>query len=43
MITDPTMQRVIDMWYDCINDASEHDLMHLVYAYLDAINDYDYH
>ena len=32
----------IDWVYDDLNDAHEHDLMHIVYMCLDYINDEDY-
>ena len=32
----------IDYVYDDLNDASEHDLMHIVYMSLDYINEGDY-
>ena len=32
----------IDWVYDDLNDASEHDLMHIVYMSLDYINEGDY-
>jgi len=38
------MSEIIDFtndWYDLLNDAFNHDLMALVYIYLDAIEDSD--
>ena len=30
-----------NFWYDSLNDAIEHNLMELFYAYIDAIEDTD--
>ena len=38
------MNEIIDYtneWYDSLNDAINHNLMELVYAYIDAIEDTD--
>jgi|TARA_R100001463_G_scaffold3116_7_gene12800 hypothetical protein len=39
-LTDRELAIVTDEVYDCMNDAHTHDLMHIVYIYLDYFNDY---
>ena len=34
---------ITDDTYDSINDASNHDLMHIVYCYLDYFEEYGNH
>ena len=33
--------RIIDDWYDGLNDAHDHTITHLVYGYLEAITEYE--
>jgi len=33
-------EQYVDFWWDAINDASEHDLMHIMYIYLEFFDDY---
>ena len=42
-LTDRELGIVTDEVYDSINDAHTHDLMHIVYIYLDYFNDYGAH
>jgi hypothetical protein len=35
-----TEEQYVDCWYDSINDASNHDLMHIVYIYLEFFDSY---
>ena len=42
-LTDNELGIVTDEVYDCINDASNHDLMHIVYIYLNYFNEYGAH
>jgi len=39
-LTDRELAIVTDEVYDSINDAHTHDLMHIVYIYLDYFNEY---
>jgi|TARA_B000000437_G_scaffold187370_1_gene144603 hypothetical protein len=42
-LTDNELGVVTDEVYASINDAHEHDLMHIVYIYLDYFNEYGAH
>ena len=42
-LTDRELAIVTDEVYDSINDAHTHDLMHIVYIYLDYFNEYGAH
>lgn len=42
-LTDRELGIVTDEVYDCLRDAHEHDLMHIVYIYLDFFNEYGGH
>ena len=42
-LTDKELGVVTDEVYASINDAHEHDLMHIVYIYLDYFNEYGAH
>jgi hypothetical protein len=33
-------EQYVDCWWDAINDASDHDLMHIMYIYLQFFDDY---
>ena len=39
---DEQQQSFINYVYDSLNDASDHDLMHIVYMCLDSIPEDDY-
>ena len=42
-LTDHELGIVTDSAYDSLNDASEHDIMHAYYIYLDYFNEYGGH
>ena len=42
-LTDKELGVVTDEVYASINDAHEHDLMHIMYIYLDYFNEYGGH
>ena len=42
-VFDHELGMVTDSAYDSLNDASEHDIMHAYYIYLDYFNEYGGH
>ena len=42
-LTDNELGVATDEVYDSLNDASEHDIMHAYYIYLDYFNEYGGH